>query len=149
MMRIVSTKKAASQLQKIINKLGENGGIIATDTPETWWNLDVEIENISDNEKNIMIGLYMNLNDEIMFDPVFDITAIWEKNKITEVIINSCTEETVLGRTVVDDNNMIHGFGRVEKDPYGLKKRFCSFMDGITTIGPYLSTGRIIEKYDE
>ena len=39
-------------------------------------------------------------------------------------------------------------FGNVEKDPYGLKKRFCNFMDNMM-MGPYLSTGRILRKYDE
>ncbi len=41
-----------------------------------------------------------------------------------------------------------HGFGQVTKDPYGLKKRFCNFMDNMM-MGPYLSTGRILRKYDE
>ena len=38
-------------------------------------------------------------------------------------------------------------FGNVEKNPYGLKKRFCNFMDNMM-MGPYLSTGRILRKYD-
>ena len=35
-MGIATTKKAAGQLQKILNKLGEFGGVIETDNPGTW-----------------------------------------------------------------------------------------------------------------
>ena len=49
--------------------------------------------------------------------------------------------------TVFDSDNMLHGFGNVEKNPYGLKKKFCSFMDNMM-IGAYLSAGRIIREYD-
>lgn len=48
----------------------------------------------------------------------------------------------------VDCDNMLHGFGQVTKGPYGLKKRFCNFMDNMM-MGPYLSTGSILRKYDE
>ena len=52
-MCIATTKKAAGQLQKILNKLGEFGGVIETDNPGAWWNLDVEIESISDDVLHI------------------------------------------------------------------------------------------------
>jgi len=146
-MCIATTKKAAGQLQKILNKLGKFGGIIETDNPGTWWNLDVEIESISDDEKNIMIGVYKEFNGDIMFDPLFHVTAKFDEDKISEVCVNQCTEDTALGHTIVDCDNMLHGFGQVTKDPYGLKKRFCNFMDNMM-IGPYLSTGRILRKYD-
>ena len=50
--------------------------------------------------------------------------------------------------TVVDSDSMLHGFGQITKDLYDLKKRFCNFMDNMM-MGPYLSTGRILRKYDE
>ena len=43
---------------------------------------------------------------------------------------------------------VVSEYGQVTKDPYGLKKRFCNFMDNMM-MGPYLSTGRILRKYDE
>ena len=64
-----------------------------------------------------------------MFDPLFHVTAKFDEDKISEVCVNQCTEETALGHTIVDCDNMLHGFGQVTKDPYGLKKRFCIFFN--------------------
>lgn len=146
-MGIATTKKAVGQLQKILDKLGEFGGVIETDSPETWWNMDVEIDSISGNEKKVLIGIYKEVNGKPMFDPLFNVTATFDSEKVSEVEVNSCTETTVLGHSYVDEDNMLHGFGHVEKDPYGLKKRFCRFMDGMM-MGPYLSAGRIVRQYD-
>ena len=75
-----------------------------------------------------MFGVYKELNGDIMFDPLFHVTAKFDEDKISEVCVNQCTEETALGHTIVDCDNMLHGFGQVTKDPYGLKKRFCIFL---------------------
>lgn len=33
---------------------------------------------------------------------------------------------------IIDNNDLIHGFGLTENDPYGLQRRFSSFMDNMT-----------------
>ena len=58
-----------------------------------------------------------------------------------------CEETTVLGTSTVDGDDMIHGFGITEKDPFGLKKRFTSFMDNMTERGPYLTEPKSVKKY--
>lgn len=42
----MATKKAAKQLQQLFDYIGEFGGVIETNKPENWWNLDLEVEQI-------------------------------------------------------------------------------------------------------
>lgn len=70
-----------------------------------------------------------------------------EEDKIVGVEVLDCKETTVLGTSTVDGDDMIHGFGTTEKDSFGLKKRFTSFMDNMTESGPYLTEPKSIKKY--
>lgn len=143
----IATKKAARQLQKIFDKLGKYGGVIETDDPY-WWNLDVEVEQIEGNQKDILIGVYKRVRGEIMYDPEYRVTATMDGDKIMEVAIHNRFDTTIYGTTEVDGNDYFHGFGVTEKDPYGLRRRFSAFMNNMTGMGPYLRTGKIVEQYD-
>ena len=143
----IATKKATGQLQKIFKYLGEFGGKIETNNPGTWWTLDLEVECVEDAKKNVCIGVYSSINGDIIFDPMFHLSLTMENEKIMETEILDCEETTMFGTTVVDGNDMLHGFGMVEKDPYGLKKRFSNFMENMTVNGPYLTDNKSVEKY--
>lgn len=146
----IATKKATKQLQKIFNVLGKFGGVIETNDPGTWWTLDLEVECIENDRKDVQIGIYKNLNGDIIYDPIFFLSLKTDDNdKIIEVEIHSCEETTILGTTIVDSEDFLHGFGNVEKDPHGLKRRFSSFMYGMTELGPYLTKPKKVKKYNE
>ena len=138
----MATKKAVAQLQKVYDFLGENGGQIHTDSPETWWALNLECC-----EEDMQIGVFSSVGGDIIFDPVFALRASIEEGKIQEVEICSCEETTLLGTTYVDGEDMLHGFGMKEKDPYGLRKRFSSFMENMTKNGPYLTNPKSVKRY--
>ena len=144
----IATKKATGQLQKIFKYLGECGGRIETKNPGTWWTLDVEVECAEDTKKDVTIGVYSSVNGDIIFDPVFHLSLTMDNGKIVETEILDCEETTIFGTTMVDGNDMLHGFGTVEKDPYGLKKRFSSFMENMTVNGPYLTDNKFVQKYE-
>lgn len=44
-----ATKEATKQLQKLLDVLGEFGGVIETDDPRSYWSLDLEVEEIKGN----------------------------------------------------------------------------------------------------
>lgn len=138
----MATKKAVAQLQKVYDVLGENGGQIQTDEPGTWWALNLERY-----EESMQIGVFTSVEGDIMFDPNFELRVSIENGKIQEVEICGCEETTLLGTTYVDSDDMLHGYGMTEKDPYGLKKRFSSFMENVTKNGPYLSNPKAVKKY--
>lgn len=138
----MATKKAMAQLQKIYDFLGENGGQIHTDSPGTWWALNLECC-----EESMQIGVFTSVDGDIIFDPNFELRVSMENGKISEVEICSCEETTLLGTTYVDGEDMLHGFGTTEKDPYGLKKRFSSFMENMAKNGPYLTNPKSVTKY--
>lgn len=143
----MATKKAAKQLQQLFDFLGEFGGVIETDKPENWWNLDLEVEQIEGDKKNILVGVYTSVSGDVIYDPVFRVVAREEDDKIVEVEVLECEENTVLGTSTVDGDDMIHRLGTTEKDTFGLKKRFKSFMDNMTENGPYLTEPRSVKKY--
>ncbi len=59
-------------------------------------------------------------------------------DSIVDIEIHDCMETTILGTTMVDEDDMLYGFGESEKDPYGLKRRFSDFMNNMVNVGPYL-----------
>ena len=143
----IATKKATGQLQKVFDYLGEFGGKIETKNPGTWWTLNLEVESVDENKKDVLIGVYSSINGDIIFDPLFHLSLTMDNGKITETEILDCEETTLLGRIVVDGDDMLHGDGMVKKSSCGLKKRFLSFMENMTVSGPYLTDNKSVEKY--
>ena len=86
----MATKKAAKQLQQLFDFLGEFGGVIETDKPENWWNLDLEVEQIEGDKKNILVGVYTSVSGDVIYDPVFRVVAREEDDKIVEVEVLEC-----------------------------------------------------------
>ena len=142
-----ATKKATKQLQKIFDVLGEFGGVIETDDPRCYWSLDLEVEEIEGDIKTIQIGVFSDINGDIIYDPLFHLSLRCENGKIMEAEIIKCEETTLFGTCVIDNNDLIHGFGLTENDPHGLQRRFSSFMDNMTERGPYLTNPKEIKRY--
>ena len=142
-----ATKKATKQLQKIFDVLGEFGGVIETDDPRCYWSLDLEVEEIEGDIKTIQIGVFSDINGDIIYDPLFHLSLRCENGKIMETEIIECEETTLFGTCIIDNNDLIHGFGLTENDPYGLQKRFSSFMDNMTERGSYLRNPKEIKRY--
>lgn len=142
-----ATKEATKQLQKLLDVLGEFGGVIETDDPSSYWSLDLEVEEIKGNVQNIQIGVFSELNGDIIYDPLFHLSLRCENGKIVETEILDCEETTVFGTSVVDNEDFIHGFGLTEKDPYGLQSRFSSFMTNMTERGPYLTNPKEVRRW--
>lgn len=148
---IFATKKSINQLEKFFHMLGDFGGTIKTNN-SSWWDLDLEVENIEDNNKVIMIGVCTTVNNDLMFDPQFRLSLHMDtnnKNKIDSAEILEYESTTMLGTIWIDSNNDIHGFGEVEYGKGALRSRFGSFMTNITEIGPYLSNPKKITKYNK
>ena len=143
----LATKKATAQLQKLFDFLGKYGGVIQTNEPDTWWNLDLEVETDNLSRKFITIGVFNLENSDCIFDPQFEVILSMDENKILECEIERCTEQTIFGTTFVDSSNNLHGFGNIEKDPYGLTERFSQFMNNMVEIGPYLKEPKEVKKY--
>ena len=119
-----ATKKATEQLQKIFDVLGEFGGVIETDDPRYYWSFDLEVEEIEGDIKTIQIGVFSDVNGDIIYDPLFHLSLRCENGKIMETEIIECEETTLFGTCIIDNNDLIHGFGLTENDPYGLQRRF-------------------------
>lgn len=143
----IATKKATKQLQKIFDFLGEYGGVIETDMPDTWWNLDVEVEHRTDDRKDITIGVYKSFNGDIVFDPQFQLSLKLKSGKIVETEIKGCTLYMFFDICEIDDEDMFYSFGHKEKDIYGLRRRFSSFMDNMVEFAPYLTNPKKVIKY--
>uniref|UniRef100_UPI004056ADDF hypothetical protein n=1 Tax=Acetatifactor sp. TaxID=1872090 RepID=UPI004056ADDF len=144
----IATKRATKQLQKIFDFLGEYGGIIETDTPDTWWNLDVEVEHKDENRKDILIGVYKSIEGDIVFDPQFQLSLKMKSGKILETEIKGCTLFMFFNIGEIDDEDMVYYFGNKEKDVYGLRRRFSSFMDNMVEYAPYLTNPKKVTKYN-
>ncbi|MCR5355780.1 MAG: hypothetical protein K6E63_00100 [Lachnospiraceae bacterium] len=144
-----ATKKAIEQLQKIFDIVGEYGGTIKTKKPENWWDLDLEVKQVNDTSKDIMIGVFKSVNGDILFDPQFNLTLKMDGGKIVEAEIHNCINQTILGSTEIDSDDMLHGFGMTEKAPTGLRNSFSGFMNNMTEIGPYLTDPKKVTKYDK
>lgn len=144
-----ATKKAIEQLQRIFDLLGEFGGTIETKNPDNWWELDLEVEQADNTSKDILIGVFKTVNGDVMFDPQFTLTLKMDAGKIVEAEIHNCINQTLLGTTEIDSEDMLHGFGSVEKSPKGLRNMFSGFMDNMTEFGPYLTDPKKVTKYDK
>ena len=142
-----ATKKATEQLQKIFDVLGEFGGVIEKDNPGSYWPFDLEVEEIEGDIKTIKIGVFSDINGDIIYDPLFHLSLRCENGKIMETEIIECEETTMFGTCIIDNDDLIHGFGLTENDPYGLQRRFSSFMDNMTERGPYLTNPKEIKRY--
>lgn len=139
----MASGKAVEQLQQIYNQLGEFGGIIETKNPENWWSLSLQL---NDDKTKCSVGVFSKLNGDYIYDPGFHLNIKLNDGTITEAEILDCVETTILGTTRVDGNDMISGFGIVEKDECGLEKRFSNFMNNMTVAGPYLSDPAKVTK---
>ena len=104
-------------MQKIFDVLGEFGGVIETDNPRSYWPFDLEVEEIEGDIKTIQIGVFSDINGDIIYDPLFHLSLRCENGKI------------------------------MEADPHGLQRRFSSFMDNMTERGPYLTNPKEIKRY--
>ena len=146
---IFATKKSVNQLEKFFTLLGEFGGTIKTND-SSWWDLDLEVENIEDNNKIITIGVCMTGNGDLAFDPLFRLSLHMDtNNKIDSAEIREYESTTMLGTIWIDSNNDIHSFGKVEYGKGTLQSRFGRFMTNITEIGPYLSDPKKITRYNK
>ena len=134
-------------MQKIFDVLGEFGGVIETDNPRSYWPFDLEVEEIEGDIKTIQIVVFSDINGDIIYDPLFHLSLRCENGKIMEAEIIKCEETTLFGTCVIDNNDLIHGFGLTENDPHGLQRRFSSFMDNMTERGPYLTNPKEIKRY--
>lgn len=149
-MGIIATKKATKQVQKVYDFLQNKGGLIKTKNPDTWWDFDFEIQDESDEELDIYLGVCKHVNGDVLFDPAFEIQAsLDDAKKISEIEILRYTSDTFLGTCTIDGEDMMHGFGQLEKDAYGLKKRFSSFMDNMVEVGPYLKEPMEVFYYQD
>lgn len=148
-MEQIATRKNTVYLQRLFDVVGTYGGTIETYEPGTWWTLDIEVESIEDDKKKVMIGVFNNLNGDIIYDPLFHLSITMNGERLGDVEIIDCEETTVLGTTIVDNNDMLHGFGMVEKDEFGLKQRFSSFIDNMASNGPYISNPKKVTKYNK
>lgn len=142
----IADEKSKQQLQLIFDYLGKFGGVITTDDPGTWWNLDLEVHEIHGKMKPCFIGVFSFINDDVIFDPKFELYLVMDGDKIEEVRIMECEETTMMGTTYVDGDDKLHGFGVIEDDPYGLVERFSNFMKNMTEVGPYLKNPATVEK---
>ena len=138
-----ATKKATRQLQKVYDFLDHQGGTIITDRPDYWWNLALELEETMDGNREARIGVFRDLNGDIVFDPVFYLALRMDGDRITEADIEMYMSQAGFMDLLIDRNDrVITGFPG-EKDEHGLRRRFSAFMDNITGAGPYLESGRV------
>ena len=142
-----ASKRSTEQLQQVFDLLGEFGGVIETKSPEAWWSLDVEVIDIDKDKKDVVIGVFKNINGDIMFDPQFELTLTMQGDKIVEAVIHQFVQTTLVGTTVVSDDDMICFYGIREKAPKGLRDLFEGFMKTVTEIGPYLTDPKSVTRY--
>lgn len=144
----IATKKATKELQKIFDFLGEFGGIIETNDPGIWWKMDVEVEHADKNMKKVLIGVCKTKNGDVIFDPQFKLSLKMEHEKIIETEIIGYISQLWTGEFVIDEDDYMHWCGTKEKDEYGLKRRFSSFMDNMVVNAPYLTNPKTVTKYN-
>lgn len=143
-----ASKKSIQQLQKVIDFLGSNGGRIEVKDSGTYWNLNVEVIPSGTNEKLVTIGVYKNFYGDILFDPCFSLTVSTIGDTICNAEITqyiSCLPTGIF--RIESDDIMYSSCCPPEKDMYGLKKRFSSFMNYVTS-APYLTSPLRLEKYE-
>ncbi len=145
-----ATKNSVKLLQKIFDTLGKYGGTIVTKEPGSWWNLYVDADD-SEVEGKItsQIGVYKDVNSDIMFDPIFKIQMEMDGDRIKNADIFYCEATTIFGTTHIDGNNILTATfsSEREKDDIGLKERFEGFLINMAEEGPYLSDPAEVKKY--
>lgn len=140
----MASRKATRQLQRVYDYLGRRSGTITTEQPNIWWNLALEKEDLTDGVSEIRIGVYRKVGNEVLYDPIFYLRAYMDGDRITAVEPRCYISEMGFVDIVIDANDRVissHG----EKDAYGLRKRFSSFMNNMTEVGPYLVSGKTEE----
>ena len=60
-------------------------------------------------------------NGDIIYDLLFHLSLRCENGEIMEAEIIECEETTMLGTYIIDRDDLIHGFGMTENNPYGLQ----------------------------
>lgn len=73
--------------------------------------------------KTIKIGVFSDINGDIIYDLLFHLSLRCENGEIMEAEIIEYEETTMLGTYIIDRDDLIHGFGMTENNPYGLQKR--------------------------
>ena len=141
-----ATKKAVSQLQKVFNIVGKYGGIIEARNPGTSWILDVEVLDGTESSKDIIIGIYSIFNGEGMYYSSFALSLSMEEEKIINARITTYESQTSIARFVINEDDMLTSRFGIEKDRYGLRKRFSTFMNTLVDYGPYLNNAKEIKK---
>jgi len=143
-------KSSVELLQKVFDFLGRYGGVIETKNPESWWNLDVEVEFIEGENKDIQIALYKILDGgDACFDPQFLLSLTMDGDKIKSAVINEMLQRTLSGDSWIDENDIWHGMGGEQKANPGLADSFDQFMHSVAVDGPYLSDPQNVEKRDK
>ncbi len=142
-------KSSVVLLQKVFDLLGRYGGEIETKNPESWWNLDVEVEFIEGENKDIQISLYKIENGDACFDPQFLISLTMDGEKIKNAVINEMSQKTMMGESWIDENDIWHGIGGEQKANPGLADSFDQFMHSVAVDGPYLSDPLKVNKRDK
>ena len=133
-----ATKKAVSQLQKVFNITGKYGGIIEATNPGISWILDVEVLDSTESSKYIIIGIYSIFNGEGMYNSCFALALNMEGEKIINARITAYESQTSIARFEINEDDMLSSRFGIEKDRYGLRKRFSTFMNILVDYGPYL-----------
>lgn len=141
----LASKESLERLQKLFDYLGEFGGRIQTNEPDTWWDLYLEVEYIENDNKSITI--YMS--DLHYTNPFFRVLLTMKGNTIREGRIQEYQSETITGLVTVDGNDVIHGYGKKEKATNGLKELFDGFLTNVVDVGPYIKEPKKIEKYEK
>ena len=150
----VLKKETKENLEKLIDFLGENGGIIKTDNPEMWWDMCMESYMDKDTgNMSITLGIYSTLNGDVIPDPEFRLEARMKDGKISKIELVSYYSQTVTGTLQVDRNDnaiccTIFGNSK-EKDPVGIVKRFDEFMHSMCVAGPYLRNPKSVTRYSK
>jgi hypothetical protein len=142
-------KKSVEQLQKLFDFLGEYGGTIETKKPENWWTLDLEVDSVEGEKKNVIIGVYKIINGDVVFDPKFELTLTVDGDTIKDADIIREESNGLLGSSYVDENDVYHGLGGDSQANPGLRTLFEQFMNNMTEVGPYLNDPKDVKKYDK
>lgn len=140
--------ETVAQLQRIFDKLGKYGGLIRTNKPKSWWDLDLEVEYEEGNTRYITIGVFKDINGDVLYDPQFKMAIIMNHENIEAAYLKKCINQTLLGTTVVDEHDMFYGYGLVDKSDESLASLFEGFMDNMVEVGPYLTEPKEVIQYN-
>ncbi len=109
--------------------------------------MTVEVWDEEEGRKGFQFGLFTVINGDVMFDPLFILSAEVDNGTIRnlDIIGYENTNPYIMMR--IDENDMAYYWGKKEKDMYGLKRRFSSFLDTVTILTPYLCETSTIKPY--